>query len=74
MKALQSSETSVNTQRYIAGGVRESSLCITDLMELPAISESQQAATTCRILLHYAVQMYFWSGNSLEANVNHNYT
>jgi len=58
MKALQSSEMSVNTQRYIAGGVRESSLWFTDLMELPVISESQQAATTCRRLLHYAVQMY----------------
>jgi len=49
-------------------------LWITDLMELPVISESQQAATTCHRLLHYAVQMYLCSGNSLETNLNHNYT
>jgi hypothetical protein len=73
MNALQSSETSVNIERYIAGGVRDSSLWNTDLMELPVISESQQAATTCRTLLLNAIQMHMRSGNSLEANVNHNY-
>jgi hypothetical protein len=73
MKVLLSTETSVNTPRYIAGGVRDSSLWITDLMELPVISESQQAATTCRTLLLDAVQMYMCSGNSLEADINHNY-